>query len=56
MKGKRKIKGSSSKSDLRKQRTESYWQNIHKQEFLQKLDEQTKQEIISKVAKGTQGN
>ena len=56
MKGKRKIKGSSAKSDLRKQRTEAYWQNIHKKEFMQKLDEQTKQEIISKVEKGTQGN
>jgi hypothetical protein len=56
MKGKRKIQGSSAKSDLRKQRTESYWQNIHKKEFMQKLDEKTKQEIISKVEKGTQGN
>ena len=56
MKGKRKIKGRSAKSDLRKQRTESYWQNIHKDEFLNKLDHKTQQEIISKVAKGTQGN
>jgi hypothetical protein len=56
MKGKRKIKGSSAKTDLRKPRTEAYWQNLHKKEFMQKLDEQTKQEIISKVAKGTQGN
>ena len=56
MKGKRKIKGRSAKSDLRKQRSESYWQNIHKDEFISKLDQKTQQEIISKVAKGTQGN
>mgnify|MGYP005691415791 FL=1 len=56
MKGKRKIKGSSATSDLRKQRTESYWQNLHKQKFVQNLDKKTQEEIISKVAKGTQGN
>ena len=54
MKGKRKIKGRSSKSDLRANRKEHYWQNLDKTSI--KLDLNTQREIISKVAKGTQGN
>ncbi len=56
MKGKRKIKGKSSRTDLRKVRTETYWKNIEKQEFINKIDSKTQSEIISKVAKGMQGN
>ena len=58
MKGKRKVKGKSSKSDLRGGRQESYWQNVESYDPFGgiKFDPKQAEDIISKVAKGKQGN
>ena len=58
MKGKRKIKGKSSRSDLRTQRNEKYWQNVENYNPFGgiKFDPKQAQDIISKVAKGKTGN
>ena len=58
MKGKRKVKGKSSKSDLRGGRNEEYWQNVENYDPFGgiKFDPKQAKDIISKVAKGTQGN
>jgi hypothetical protein len=58
MKGKRKIKGKSSKSDLRIKRKEDYWKNVESYDpFVGiKIDSKQAEDIVSKVAKGTQGN
>jgi len=58
MKGKRKVKGKSSKSDLRGGRNEEYWQNVENYDPFGgiKFDPKQAQDIISKVAKGKQGN
>ena len=58
MKGKRKIKGKSSQSDLRIKRKEDYWQNIEKYDPLGgvQFDPKQAEDIISKVAKGKEGN
>ena len=58
MKGKRKVKGKSSKSDLRTQRSQEYWQNVESYNPLQGIEFDPKQtdDIVSKVAKGKQGN
>lgn len=58
MKGKRKVKGKSSKSDLRGGRNEEYWQNVESYDPFGgiKFDPKQAQDIISKVAKGKQGN
>ena len=58
MKGKRKVKGKSSKSDLRGDRNESYWQNVESYDPFGgiKFDPKQAKDIISKVEKGEQGN
>ena len=58
MKGKRKIKGKSSKSDLRISRKEDYWKNVENYDPFGgvKFDPKQAEDIISKVAKGEQGN
>ena len=58
MKGKRKIKGKSSASDLRINKDQDYWKNVENYDPFGgvKFDPKQKQDIISKVAKGTQGN
>ena len=58
MKGKRKIKGKSSKSDLRIKRKENYWKNVESYDPFAgiKIDSKQAEDIVSKVAKGTQGN
>ena len=58
MKGKRKVKGKSSKSDLRDNRQESYWQNVESYDPFGGIQFDPKQakDIISKVEKGEQGN
>ena len=58
MKGKRKVKGKSSKSDLRGDRKEDYWKNVeHYDPFGGvQFDAKQAEDIISKVAKGKQGN
>jgi len=58
MKGKRKIKGKSSRSDLRIQRKEDYWRNVENYDPFGgvKFDPKQAEDIISKVAKGEQGN
>ena len=58
MKGKRKVKGKSSKSDLRINRQEAYWQNVEAYDPFGgiKFDPKQAEDIVSKVAKGKQGN
>ena len=58
MKGKRKIKGKSSASDLRADRKQDYWKNVEKYDPFGgiKFDAKQAEDIISKVAKGKQGN
>tara|TARA_E500000178_G_scaffold212499_1_gene209712 strand:- start:3899 stop:4816 length:918 start_codon:yes stop_codon:yes gene_type:complete len=58
MKGKRKIKGKSSKSDLRIKRDQKYWQNVENYDPFGgvQFDPKQAKDIISKVAKGKQGN
>ena len=58
MKGKRKIKGKSSRSDLRTDRKEDYWQNVENYDPFGgvKFDPKQAEDIVSKVAKGKQGN
>ena len=58
MKGKRKVKGKSSKSDLRGNRNEDYWRNVANYDPFGgiKFDPNQAEDIVSKVAKGKQGN
>ena len=58
MKGKRKVLGKSSKSDLRGVRDEDYWQNVENYDPFRgiKFDAKQAEDIVSKVAKGKQGN
>lgn len=58
MKGKRKIKGKSSASDLRIKRNQDYWKNVESYDPFGgiKFDPKQAEDIISKVAKGKQGN
>jgi hypothetical protein len=58
MKGKRKIKGKSSRSDLRIQRKEEYWRNVENYDPFGGVtfDPKQAEDIVSKVAKGKQGN
>ena len=58
MKGKRKIKGKSSKSDLRYNKNQEYWQNVEQYDPFGgiKFDPKQADDIVSKVAKGKQGN
>ena len=58
MKGKRKVKGKSSKSDLRGNRNEDYWRNGENYDPFGgvKFDPKQADDIVSKVAKGKQGN
>lgn len=58
MKGKRKIKGKSSASDLRGDRNEDYWKNVERYDPFNgiKFDPKQAEDIVSKVAKGNQGN
>ena len=58
MKGKRKVKGKSSATDLRSNRPEEYWQSVESYDPFAKtgFDPKQAEDIISKVAKGTQGN
>jgi len=58
MKGKRKVLGKSSKSDLRGNREEDYWKNVENYDPFGGVQFDPKQadDIISKVAKGKQGN
>ena len=58
MKGKRKVKGKSSKSDLRGDRKEDYWKNVEHYDLFGgvQFDAKQAEDIISKVAKGKQGN
>ena len=58
MKGKRKIKGKSSRSDLRGERNQEYWKNVENYDPFGgiKFDPKQAEDIINKVAKGKQGN
>ena len=58
MKGKRKVLGKSSKSDLRSERKEEYWKNVENYDPFGgvKFDPKQAEDIVSKVAKGRQGN
>lgn len=58
MKGKRKVKGKSSATDLRFTRQEDYWKTVENYDPFAKngFDPKQAEDIISKVAKGTQGN
>ena len=58
MKGKRKVRGKSSKSDLRGDRNEDYWKNVENYDPFSgvSFDPKQAQDIVSKVAKGKQGN
>ena len=58
MKGKRKIKGKSSASDLRIKREQNYWRNVENYDPFGgvKFDPKQVEDIISKVSKGKQGN
>jgi hypothetical protein len=58
MKGKRKVKGKSSRSDLRSNRAEDYWQNVESYDPFGgiQFDPKQAQDIVDKVAKGKQGN
>lgn len=58
MKGKRKIKGKSSRSDLRSERTQDYWKNVENYNPFSgvQFDPKQAEDIVSKVFKGKQGN
>ena len=58
MKGKRKIKGKSSSSDLRTKKPQDYWKNVESYDPFNgvKFDVKQAEDIVSKVAKGRQGN
>tara|TARA_B100001057_G_scaffold187892_1_gene188691 strand:+ start:1476 stop:2393 length:918 start_codon:yes stop_codon:yes gene_type:complete len=58
MKGKRKIKGKSSRSDLRTKKDQEYWKNVESYDPFGgvKFDVKQEEDIVSKVAKGKQGN
>ena len=58
MKGKRKIKGKSSRSDLRTNPELDYWKNVENYDPFSgvKFDPKQANDIIAKVEKGTQGN
>ena len=58
MKGKRKIKGKSSQSDLRIKRDQDYWRNVENYDPFGgvQFDPKQAEDIVSKVAKGKQGN
>ncbi len=58
MKGKRKIKGKSSRSDLRSVREQDYWKNVENYDPFGgiKFDPKQAEDIVSKVEKGKQGN
>ena len=58
MKGKRKVKGKSSASDLRVKRQEDYWKNVESYDPFSgvKFDPKQKEDIVNKVAKGNKGN
>ena len=58
MKGKRKIKGKSSRSDLRTKKDQEYWKNVESYDPFGgvKFDVKQADDIVSKVAKGKQGN
>ena len=58
MKGKRKIKGKSSRSDLRIKKDQDYWKNVEQYDPFGgiKFDPKQVEDIVSKVAKGKQGN
>ena len=58
LKGKRKVLGKSSRSDLRGQRKEEYWKNVDNYDPFRgvKFDPKQADDIVSKVAKGKQGN
>ena len=58
MKGKRKIKGKSSANDLRTKHNQDYWKNVENYDPFGgiKFDPKQAEDIISKVAKGKQGN
>ena len=58
MKGKRKIKGKSSRSDLRTKKDQEYWKNVESYDPFGgvKFDVKQAEDIVSKVAKGRQGN
>ncbi len=58
LKGKRKIKGKSSKTDLKVSRNQDYWKNIESYNPFAKsgFDPKQAKDIISKVAKGNKGN
>ena len=58
MKGKRKVLGKSSKSDLRGDRNEDYWKNVEDYDPFGgvKFDPKQVEDIVSKTAKGWQGN
>jgi hypothetical protein len=58
LKGKRKVLGKSSKSDLRGNRNEDYWKNVENYYPFSgvKFDPKQASDIVSKVAKGNEGN
>ena len=58
MKGKRKVLGKSSKSDLRGDRNEDYWKNVENYDPFGgvKFDPKQVEDIVSKTDKGKQGN
>ena len=58
LKGKRKIKGKSSKTDLRVSRNQDYWKNVESYNPFAKsgFDPKQAKDIINKVAKGNKGN
>jgi len=58
LKGKRKIKGKSSKTDLRVLRNQDYWKNVESYNPFAKsgFDPKQAKDIINKVAKGNKGN
>ena len=58
MKGKRKVLGKSSKSDLRGGRNEDYWKNVDHYDPFEgvQFNPEEADDIVSKVAKGKQGN
>ena len=58
LKGKRKIKGKSSKTDLRVLRNQDYWKNVESYNPFAKsgFDPKQAKDIIKKVAKGNKGN
>ena len=58
MKGKRKIKGKSSQSDLRVKKNQEYWKNVENYDPFGgvKFDVKQAEDIVSKVEKGKRGN